>query len=375
MNSFEPQHYVPILRWKEAERGALSQLDAYDLIHLTPLIELIPENFVRNNKRLPNDTAMYWVGGQLTQCWDERPIYIDLLNLPPNLVPQTEKCLALLAEYAGFFRLSLIPVTRLRRESSYNIEVRNVVERMNQGACLRLTLEDVHSATLDQSVSDLLSQLNLKYNEMDLLVDCQTIDSSLSKFEDLCRLIPNIDKWRNFVVTGGAFPKDLSAYRKNEQHSIQRREWISWRDQAVARSSDTRLPNFSDYTIQHARHPARRPGRMRYSASIRYTIEDSWVIMRGENVFRKGGPGFHQYPDLAIMLCDLPQYCGERYSSGDHYIKEISLQTTETGAAPQWLQAGINHHMTFVARQLASLNGLPTVALSQQEGALVHGAQ
>lgn len=190
------------------------------------------------------------------------------------------------------------------------------------------------------------------------------IDSSSPKFDDLCRLIPDVDKWRNFVVTGGAFPKDLSVYRKNERHSIQRLEWISWRDQAVALSSDTRLPNFSDYTVQHARCVAKRPGRMRYSASIRYTIDDSWMVMRGEDAFKKGGPGFHQYPDLAIMLCDLPQYCGEGYSSGDRYIKEISLQTAETGAAPQWLQAGINHHMTFVVRQLASLNSLPTIALS-----------
>ncbi|MFC1968343.1 beta family protein [Chloroflexota bacterium] len=374
MNSFEPQHYVPILRWKEAERGALSQLDMPDLTHITPLIELIPENFVENNKRLPNDAAMYWVGGQLTQCWDERPIYIDLLNLPPTLGPQTGKCLELLARYADFFRLSLIPVTGLRRDASYNIEVRNVVEKMSQGACLRISLEDVDSATLDQSVSDLLSLLDLKHNETDLLIDCRTADSSFPKFENLCRLIPNIHKWRNFIITGGAFPKDLSAYRKNERHSIQRLEWISWRDQAVALSYDTRLPNFSDCTVQHAQYTAKRPGRMSYSASIRYTIEDSWVLMRGENVFRKGGPGFHQYPDLAIMLCDLPQYCGERYSSGDRYIKEISLQTAETGAAPQWLQAGINHHMTFVVRQLASLYGLPTVTLSQQEGVLVYGA-
>jgi len=191
LNSFEPQHYVPILRWKEAERGALSQLDTHDLTHITPLIELIPENFVQNEKRLPNEAAMYWVAGQLTQCWDERPIYMDLLNLPPALIPQSGKCLTLLAGYVGFSRFSLIPVTGLHRESSYNIAVRDVVETMNQGACLRLTLEDLRSATLDQSVSDLISLLSLKHKEMDLLVDCDTIDSSLPKINDLCRLIPD----------------------------------------------------------------------------------------------------------------------------------------------------------------------------------------
>jgi hypothetical protein len=364
LTNFEPQHYIPILRWKEAERGALSQLDVDDLAHLTPLIEIVPENFVQNNKRLPDDVAMYWVGGQLMQCWGEYPIYIDLLNLPRALVPQSGNCLVQLANYTGFFGSLLIPVTGLRRESLYNIAVRDVAKMMNQGACLRLTFEDLHSVTLDRSIADLVSLLDLNHKEMDLLIDCKAIDSCLPTFEYISQLIPDIDEWRNFVIAGGAFPKDLSRYRKNERHSIQRREWISWRDQANTLSSGTRLPNFSDYTIQHAQYSARRPGRMHYSASIRYTIEDNWVLMRGENVFRKGGPGFKQYPDLAIMLCDLSQYCGEGYSSGDRYIKEISLQTAETGAATQWLQAGINHHITFVIRQLTALKELSFVALS-----------
>lgn len=364
MNSFEPQHYVPILRWKQAERGALSQLDTRDLPHITLLIELIPENFVQGNTRLHDDAAMYLIAGQLMKSWGERPIYVDLPNLPPALIPQSGKCLSLLAGYVGLPKLSIIPVTGLYRESSYNITVQNVVESMNQGVCLRLTLDDVRSATFDRSVSDLLDILGLKHKEVDLLVDYQIIDKYSPHFKDLGHMIPDVDKWRNFVVTGGAFPEDLSAYRENERHSISRLEWISWRDQAIALSPDTRLPNFSDYTVQHARYSARRSGRMRYSASIRYTIEDSWMLMRGENVFRKGGPGFHQYPDLAIMLCDLPQYCGEGYSSGDRYIKEISLQTAETGAAPQWLQAGINHHITYATRQLAALNGVSSIALS-----------
>lgn len=364
MYSFEPQHYVPILRWKQAERGALSQLDTRDLPHITPLIELIPENFVQRNTRLHDDAAMYSIASQLMKSWGERPIYIDLPNLAPALIPQSGKCLSLLTEYVGLPKLSIIPVTGLHREPSYNIGVQNVIDSMNQGVCLRLTLDDVRSATFDRSVSNLLDILSLKCKEVDLLVDYQIIDKSSPGFKDLGYMIQDVDKWRNFIVTGGAFPEDLTAYRKNQQHSIPRLDWISWRDQAIDQHNETRLPNFSDYTIQFPRYVPRRRGLMRYSASIRYTSEDNWVIMRGENVFKEGGPGFHQYPDLAIMLCDLPQYCGERYSEGDRYIKEISLQKKETGAAPQWLQAGINHHITYATRQLATLNDSPPVSLS-----------
>lgn len=45
------KYYVPVLRWKEAERVALSQLADGDSAFLTPLIELVPDNFVQVDKK------------------------------------------------------------------------------------------------------------------------------------------------------------------------------------------------------------------------------------------------------------------------------------------------------------------------------------
>jgi hypothetical protein len=77
--------------------------------------------------------------------------------------------------------------------------------------------------------------------------------------------------------------------------------------------------------------------------------------MRGEGVFSDGSPGFPQWPANAQLLCARPEFCGQHYSDGDRYIYTTSLQTQYTGIAGTWLQAGINHHLTFVARQIASL--------------------
>jgi hypothetical protein len=86
--------------------------------------------------------------------------------------------------------------------------------------------------------------------------------------------------------------------------------------------------------------------------------------MRGEDVFKRNGLGFKQYPDWAILLSELPQFCGEGYSDGDKYIKDMSLQSAKTGDAATWLQAGINHHITFVVHQLANFFDTSTIALS-----------
>lgn len=42
---FGPAHYVPILRWKHAERFALKNLQEQDRARITPLIELTPTIF------------------------------------------------------------------------------------------------------------------------------------------------------------------------------------------------------------------------------------------------------------------------------------------------------------------------------------------
>lgn len=369
LKRFAPRHYVPILRWKEAERAALSQLDDRDSIHLTPLIELVPENFVQvdakgHTTKLSKSNVTNKVAGQLFKCWGERPFFIDLWNLPRDILTAgSNHPLNLLAQYASVMKLSLIPVTGLTRDQAYQFTVGEVLKMFNLGACLRISPEDIKRPTIHRDLSDILTFLNLTPEETDLLVDFQIIEHSAPTFDILCGLIPNMQSWRNFIVTSGAFPKDLSGLKKNQQHTIPRLDWTIWRDQAIAQSQANRLPTYSDYTIQHARY-SRRAGQLRYSASIRYTSDDCWIIMRGEDVFNRDGPGFRQYPDWAILLCDLPEYCGETYGSGDKYIKEMSLQSTKTGDASEWLQAGINHHVTFVVCQISTLLGSSAVALS-----------
>lgn len=369
MTSFDLRHYVPILRWKEAERAALAQLDSDVADRITPLIEIVQENFTRTNRAgrpvlLPAEKAMYEVAGQLYQAWGERPFFIDFVNVPVFGPLQGPDLLDLLSRYAAPLGLRMIPVTGLNRISEWQSSVARLLKSGTEGVCLRLTLTDAQSPTLGQDLASVVSRLGVRPDAIDLIADLEAINSSVTGYGELSNLTTGLPTWRNFVVSAGGFPKDLSGYRKNEQHSIPRLEWALWTTHVGKPSRTWRMPSFGDYTIQCPRYTQRRRGRMRYSASIRYTVQDRWIIMRGENVFRKGGPGFGQYPDLALMLSGLPDYCGEGYSRGDRYIKEISLQNKDTGAATDWLQAGINHHMTYVVRQLATFNSPLTPSLS-----------
>jgi len=371
MNRFNSMSYVPILRWKRAEQSALAKLYERDRICVTPLVELVPENFEQkdaegNINRLTVSEVVNKVGRQIFQYWGERQFFVDLWLLSPDHIDQgPSDFLTQLSRYASTLSLSLIPVTGIARDGAYQSAVRAAVKMHNQGACLRLTRDDIERASLAQDINNLLSDLKISMESVDLVIDFQIIDRSVPEYKTLCKLLPSIDKWRNFIVASGAFPQDLMKWKKNDIYrDCLRNDWISWRDQAISRRSVVRFPIYSDYTIQYPQYRGRIE-QSNYSASIRYTADEYWVIMRGEGVLNDGGPGASQWPANALLLCEQPEYkcCGDIFSYGDKYIKEKSGKYDKPGSARTWLQAGINHHMTFVVRQIATLLDSSTVAL------------
>jgi hypothetical protein len=188
LKRFDKKHYVPILRWKEAERGALSQLADQDSICVTPLIELVPDNFVQvvdrkgHSRKLSNSSITYKVAGQLFQCWGERPFFIDLWNLPRDILSQGyTHPLVMLGEYASTSRLSLIPVTGINRDKAYGDAVRTVLKTHHQGACVRLTPDEIKPPKLNQALDDVLSFLGLTPEEVDLIIDFQVLDHPVPK--------------------------------------------------------------------------------------------------------------------------------------------------------------------------------------------------
>jgi len=83
-------------------------------------------------------------------------------------------------------------------------------------------------------------------------------------------------------------------------------------------------------------------------------------------VLNEDGPEYAQWPAHAQLLCERDEFCGENYSYGDRYIKEMSLQVDKPGSVKDWLAATINHHLTLTARQISQpseLSGLHASSL------------
>ncbi len=365
MLNFAHTHYVPVLRWKQAEQQALCQLFRYKKIdsisQLTPLIELVPDKFIKENS--PVDRELVIVAQGILDNWGIDPVFVDCYLLPSHIRtaggrhPATK-----LFHELGNRGISAIPVTGLDRDNDYQSTIEEIIKQNNRGVSIRLWSNELVHPTLGLKLQHLLKNFNLQPNEVDLMIDYRAIDKPYSNVAEVMAKLPNLLEWRTLTFISGAFPIDLQGFTVDIHHH-ERYDWHTWNSVINAKPLLPRLPSYGDYTIQHPMYKSHDPGKfLNYSASIRYTHSDYWVILRGEGVFHDGSLGFSQYPAQAQLLCELAEYCGEDFSYGDAYIKERGLELEKpkiehTGSATTWLLAGINHHITFVMQQLASLTG------------------
>lgn len=90
------------------------------------------------------------------------------------------------------------------------------------------------------------------------------------------------------------------------------------------------------------------------TVSIRYTVEDDWLISKGRSVKKYGGGQSHA---LSRSLIKHKQYCGPDFSWGDKCIYECAKEKSGPGNAETWRRVATNHHITFAIEQLDDFFG------------------
>lgn len=353
--------YVPVLRWKDAEMGAISGLNDEDRQHIMPLIEITPKGFQapKSGPRkglTPNAGEVLVVHAkELLQNWGNLPFFLDLQHIESKVdLPNGRHPLAFIASYARSYRLKVIPTTGMNRRVEHQTAVAEMCSLDGRGACIRLRTGEITSRGFKGRLTGLIKMLKLQRKDVDLFIDYGVFEDQSLPFRDVLLRVPEIADWRSLIVSSGAFPPDLMNYEPGIRE-ISRDDWMNYRHQAREQTV-ARMPLFSDYTIQHGlyREP---PDFCNPSASIRYALEDKWLIMRGEGLLNQDGPGSEQWNANAQLLCEREEFkrFGPAFSQGDQYIFQMSLGREKHGTPMTWLRAGINHHMTLALRQAAGL--------------------
>ncbi len=351
--------YVPILKGKEGEFAALEALSQGIGEQIVPLIEIpaIPFNFAEGKKAKTLDDHLRTLPDRLLRCWGERPFYIETPYFGEDEQVEDDRCaLDVLLENFATLHLAPIPVLSTSSSPECRAAVRGFLGT-GASACVRLSLDDFsEDVDTTDEVIRLLNDMGRNSAEgLDLVVDFGALateaSTSLLLARSVLSMIPTPRIWRTIVFSAASFPEDLSGVNSGSVDTLPRREWLLWT--ALQRKPRLLPPNlvFGDYAISHPVPRELDPRIMRMSANIRYTTVEHWLIMKGRNVTQYG---FEQYFDLCRRLIERPEYTGRDFSWADGFIWKCAHHEAGPGNATTWRKVGVNHHITFVVRQLSN---------------------
>jgi hypothetical protein len=356
--------YIPILKAKEGEFGALAELDPEVGPQITPLLEIpgIPYDYLNDRPSRTIDAHVRGVVERLVTSWGSgRPVYVDYSAhaREENSVDNSQAFATVLAE-AKDADVQVLPVVYTWNSDESVSVASSHAQATGHGACIRLTVADFdEEVDLEERIDHLLRRLELKDSEVDVLLDLREIQSDVQRAILLVRAmlagLPRAIAWRRLIVAASSFPEDLRDVGAASIKTLPRREWELW--SALCRRPE-RLPRkdiiFSDYGISHPSHKEVDPRTMTMSASIRYTARNEWVIVKGRGLRQYG---FEQYHDLCEQLVRHSAYEGRQFSWADGYIAETAERKSGPGNATTWRKVGTNHHITLVALQLSNQLG------------------
>lgn len=339
--------YVPILKGKEGEYGALKALPYSRLTLVSPLLEITP---VANSPTDMRDRTKKQAN-KMKKAWRYamQPFFIDT-----HLMPSSGEALAFLAkELAGY---AAVPVSGPDRDESYVAEMQCIImKRPSLGACYRVPSRFIFDPSLGARLAEFLADNGLPANVVDIVLDQEYFTTFTP--ERLWALIgrinsfPFLSEWRSFTMAGGSFPQDLTGFPRGLS-SVPRVEFALWNELTLTQAL-VRIPQFGDYGIQN---PVLSNAAFPGSANIRYTREREWFVLRGQIVdhrFPETTPAVLMKP-LCEDLVSREWYCGADFSPADEYYHECATgQASPADSQTDWKLMAFNHHITFVASQVS----------------------
>ncbi len=354
--------YRPILRFKRGEQTALSYLSGTAKSAIKPLVNITPHSFDPISPEGLDDVfdqRLAQDAGRLNSIWAGYEAAVDLGDIDSNA-----QCVQAAHPVRYFFnciygdevRANINPVLRFNSDDDYIAAVASVCRDFNIAPVLRLTPDDLAEPETETVISKMLGECGVSSQETEMVVDMGYITTkgrSQIMAKGALSAVPFVEDWATLSLVAGSFPESLSDFIVG-RHTIERREWPVWLSN---RNVAGREVIYGDYATIHPIpvEDGLDPKTMNPSASVRYTHEHTWLLLRGYGVRSRDGAGFTQFVSHANTLVGSPEYRGKDFSFGDAKIMRISQGEDKQGNLETWVTIGVNHHISEVVYQLANL--------------------
>jgi hypothetical protein len=188
---------------------------------------------------------------------------------------------------------------------------------------------------------------------IDLIIDLRSlvnvdVASARSKALEAIRTLLEIGRFRQIVLAGSSYPRDVSPIPRDSVGYLRRTEFQIWRDVSSALKKRA-FVKFGDYGVVHPDFVDLGPVP-NANAKIRYAIGDEWMVARGHQLSQ--APFFEQYHELAGRIVNSGKFCGQMFSFGDNYIAMCAKRARGPGNLRTWVGVDTNHHIHYVSNQV-----------------------
>ena len=355
----ELRRYVPCLRWKLGEYQALLRSSPKVLDSIVPLIE-VPEigfDFKTREATKSIDKHLSAFAKQVVDKWGRRNCLVDMRLIDPleRMADGRHPATFVFDDLRSKGALAT-PTVGLTRDSRLESAIKQIVASDGRGLCLRVSIEEVARRDVASSVDHVLARIGAAVAQCDFILDMaapnfEPIDGLTGLLEALVAELPHLNDWRSFGLIATSFPSSMTEVEQGLSE-VPRNEWRLYKSVAeqFARRG-LRVPSFGDYAINHPKVPELDMRLVKPYASLRYTIADSWLIARGQNV---RDYGYGQYKGLCRQVVESGFYAGPAFSLGDEYINRCAQGMASTGNLTTWRRVGTNHHLEKVVQDVAS---------------------
>lgn len=349
--TFGLNHYVPVLKVKRGEKKALQAISSALQPQITPLLEIVK----RKSDKTPDQHLNTAFTGLEQSVRGYSRCFLDVREIEADGEAVAGEVFRRAAQAGIIFS----PVTGISR----TVDVAPALTHRTHGLALRLMRTEFEKGSLETKVTGFLHQHGLTPEDIDLIIDLGAVEDMImdgiaTLTDAFMQEVPHHEKWRTFTVSGCAFPISMREVDRHSYALVERAEWHAWRSRLYERRKHLRrLPSFSDCAIQHpAGVEGFDPKKHQVSASIRYTLPDYWLLIKGQST--KSKHAVVQFPALATRLVkgDLKSYfAGEHHCLGCASMKEAANGALRLGSAGVWRQLGSIHHISMVMQGLSSL--------------------
>lgn len=350
---FGPDHYVPVLKIKRGEKAAILAIGKTLHTQITPLLEVVKRK----------DEKARTVAAHLATAFKDlaasvRPFSRCFLDAR-ELVSDGPSAAEDVFKHASNEGIIFTPVTGISRTA----DVAAALAHRTHGLALRITRMEMEKGGLAAKIAKFLAVHDLAPNQVDLIIDLGATDDMIADgirglAHALLAAVPDHALWHTFTISACAFPPSMGGVERHSHTQIERAEWLAWKDGLYSRRHHIpRLPTFSDCAIQHPKGVEDfDPRTMQVSASVRYTLSDEWLLVKGEST-RRTSPGL-QFPALATKIAYghlRAHFAGQTHCAGCFGIKASADGAPKLGSLEVWRRLGTIHHMAVVVDQLRTL--------------------